>query len=667
MLETVFTGPFKRRALVSLVFLRIAAMAQVPSVAQAPGADAVERVETHGARADAFSRFPLGAVTPRGWIRDQLEQNLAGFTGHLDQLAPDLILKDDIYGRDRLSPSVRRKDVGAQGVPEADQAQFLWWNSETQSNWWDGYLRTAVLLDRSDAIDRARGQVMAILSKQDPDGYLGIYTPDMRYRFNDENGELWSKATLLRYVLGWYEYSQDQRVLVAAKRAIANLMANWPVDRSHPFHSVRARTSGLSHGLAITDVLEELYGLTGDRAYVDYALFCYRDFSDQHLEEDAQFTRLLDKAQPLRGHGVHTYEHLRSVAAAYGASGSPRLREALENFIVKIDACTTVTGGPVGDEFIGGVGASETTRGYEYCSLHESLHSYVTLLAKLGDSRFGERAERLFFNAAQGARLPLGAGVAYLKSDNSYQMTGPLNSEPPGPGQIRYKYSPVHQDVAVCCVPNAGRIAPYFVQSMWLSEPGGVVAALLGPCALSTVVEGKPLTIVEETDYPYGNVLRFKVNRPSGRLTLKIRKPAWALAVEASRDVTERDGFLLVAIEPSLGTQDVVVAFKTRAEAHPSGRGETYFSWGALILAHPLAATETIGRTYPLPGFKDTLFRAAHPIIYRSTGADPTEVGQGRIKATASLLNPSTRASETVDLVPMGETILRQVTFPSPN
>ncbi len=54
--------------------------------------------------------------------------------------------------------------------------------------------------------------------------------------------------------------------------------------------------------------------------------------------------------------------------------------------------------------------------------------------------------------------------VAYLKSDNSYYMYGGLNGDTTVKHQTRYKYSPVHQDAAVCCVPNAGRIAPYFVQ-----------------------------------------------------------------------------------------------------------------------------------------------------------------------------------------------------------
>ncbi len=95
----------------------------------------------------AFQPLPLNEVTPGGWIREELRKNLDGFTGHLDSLVPDLILNDDIYGKNRLTKKIKNKNVGAVSDAGDWQVQFLWWNSETQSNWLDGYIRTAVLLN----------------------------------------------------------------------------------------------------------------------------------------------------------------------------------------------------------------------------------------------------------------------------------------------------------------------------------------------------------------------------------------------------------------------------------------------------------------------------------------------------------------------------------------
>lgn len=160
---------------------------------------------------EKLQRLLCGEVIPQGWIRDQMKQDLKGFIGHLDQLVPNLIKQDDIYGKNRLTKKVKTKRLGNVRQGHDIDAQYLWWNSETQSNWRDGFIRHAILLDDQSALRRTAAYIRRILRLQDADGYLGIYDTDLRYRFSDENGELWSKATLLRGLLAWYEYSRDER------------------------------------------------------------------------------------------------------------------------------------------------------------------------------------------------------------------------------------------------------------------------------------------------------------------------------------------------------------------------------------------------------------------------------------------------------------------------
>ena len=63
-------------------------------------------------RQEKFEYLQFGEVKPTGWIREQMDRDLAGFTGHLDELVPDLTTKDDIYGINRLSKRDKNKDVG---------------------------------------------------------------------------------------------------------------------------------------------------------------------------------------------------------------------------------------------------------------------------------------------------------------------------------------------------------------------------------------------------------------------------------------------------------------------------------------------------------------------------------------------------------------------------
>ncbi|MEP6951170.1 MAG: beta-L-arabinofuranosidase domain-containing protein [Ginsengibacter sp.] len=615
---------------------------------------------------ETFEQLPFSAIKPGGWLKKEIEKSLDGFTGHLDSLVPSLVVDDDIYDKNRLTKHVKSKDVGALADAGDWQVQFLWWNSETQSNWWDGYIRSAVLAGDKEHLARIRDYVERILATQDKDGYLGIYDKELRYKFNNENGELWAKTTLLRGLLAWYEYTNDQKILIAIERAVQNVMVNYAENASHPFYSVKPDDGGLTHGLVFTDVLEHLYRVTKKERYRSYCLFLYKDFSTQILNEDAQYKKLVDPNYILKGHGVHTYEHVRPVAAAYYASGNQLLGEALNGFLNKINQTTTVSGGPVGDEWIAGHKADETTTGYEYCSLQELMNSYEDLLSKTGESKFGDRTEQLFFNAAQGARDPGQSCIAYLKTDNSYYMTGGLNGDTTKKKQTRYSYSPVHQDAAVCCVPNAGRITPYYVQNMWMRDKQGLVASLLGPCEVNTIVKGRKVYIQENTSYPFDYSIDFtiEINQPA-TFDIKIRKPSWVTKFSVSAGWVEKDGFIIIH-KTWENNDKVTIQFFPGPMAKTGLNNEYYFTYGALVLGHPIESTATITKEYALKGFHDFQYKPVSLVVYQYINANESKVtieNKNRLEFATMMFNPITQKNDSIELVPMGNTILRQVSF----
>jgi hypothetical protein len=610
---------------------------------------------------EKYQLLPLGEVQPGGWLKEQIQENLNGFTGHLDRLAPDLLLDDDIYGKNRLSKKVKSKDVGALGVAGDWQVQFLWWNSETQSNWRDGYIRSAILSNDKQHLANVETYVNRILATQDDDGYLGIYDQELRYRFDNENGELWAKASLLRGLLAWYEYRQEKKVLTAIERAAKNVMQHYPAYQSHPFYSTNPNVGGVTHGLTITDVFENLYRITGQQAYLDYCLFLYADFSQQTLNEDAQYAKLMNDSLPLMGHSVHTYEHLRSLAAAYQASGNEALKHAIAHFMAKIDWTTTASGAAIGDEFIGGKNANATNRGYEYCSLQELMHSYLSLFAKSGMSGYAGRAEKIFLNAAQGARHPTGTAITYLKTDNSYCLSGGLNGDNSDPHQTRYRYSPVHREAAVCCVPNAGRIAPYYVQHMWLKGNSSLVNALHGPSQVKTQINGKWVTVQSATQYPFGYTFVYTVTAEQNNFQLRIRKPEGIRKFTVNERYTEEDGFIVIG-KTWQGTQEVNITFYPDILQQEDVNHETYFTYGGMVLALPVAYSEAKTKAYPVQGFYDLSHTPQRLVVYEYAGEPITQV-DGTLSFKTVLFNPISQQKETVMLVPMAQTILRQVTF----
>nr|WP_315141757.1 beta-L-arabinofuranosidase domain-containing protein [uncultured Flavobacterium sp.] len=610
-----------------------------------------------------YTALPFGSITPSGWIKNQMETDMQGFVGHLDELVPDLI-NDPIYGKGRLQKHSKAKDLGNQkeGDAEGDD-QYKWWNSETQSNWWDGYIRNAILLNDTKALQKVKKHINEILATQDADGYLGIYDPELRYKFNSENGELWAKATLYRGLLAYYDYSKDPKVWKSLVKAVNNVMQNYPINASSPFSSGEKFNGGVSHGLTFTDVLDKMYQITKEQKYLDYALFLYLDYSKTYQsEKDAQLQNILNPNYKLQSHGVHTFEHLRPLIVATYAKNNPEMEQALVLFLQRIREVTTTTGGPIGDEWIAERKANATHTGYEYCSIHELLDSYSVLLQKNGEAKLGDDIETIFYNAAQGSRDPNHSCIAYLKTDNSFEMMGTKNGEiEPDRKQTRYKYSAAHQDVAVCCNPNAGRITPYFLEKSWLLEDNNtLVASLLGPSTVKTTIESKPVQIEEITQYPFENRFTFRINNPKkAKFNLKVRKPNWATKIIASKPYKEINGFLLFE-ENSKEKEEITLEFEAAIIVKKDGNNEKYFTYGAQVFALPIQAEEIKGRLYKT-GFYDIEYAPKEKLSYSFIEENNAKFKDGKIEVT--LKNNSTQTTEKVTLIPFGKTILRQVSF----
>ncbi len=610
-----------------------------------------------------FERLPLGAIKPAGWLKTQMQNDMSGFVGNLDKLVPTLF-NDPIYGEGRLHANSKAKDLGnlKEGDAEGDD-QYKWWNSETQSNWWDGYIRNAFLLEDKEALQKVQQHIDYILSTQDADGYIGIYTPELRYHFKSENGELWSKATLYRGLLAYYEATGDAKVWNALLKAVDNVMVNYPIDASQPFDTGTNFNGGVSHGLTFTDVLDRMYQLTGDQKYKEYPVFLYDDFNKHYQsEKDVQLNNIFNPEYKLQSHGVHAYEHLRPLLTASYYGTNDEYKKALTIYTERIAKTVTPTGGAIGDEWIAGRTADATHTGYEYCSLHELLDSYTSWMQKSGLAQVGDATETLFYNAAQGSRDPHHSCIAYLKTDNSFEMLGTKNGEQePDRKQTRYKYSPAHQDVAVCCNPNAGRISPYFVQSSWMKEKENVlVATLLMPNILNTTIKGQKIQIENKTSYPYGNSFEFVITTDQPiSFTLKIRKPEWASKIVTTEKYTLQDGYMV--FNKTFKPQDQIkIKFEAQPEKVKDTNGNTYFRYGALFYAKDIASQEIKGKTYA-EHFSDYTYQPLNTIRYK-IGADSHPVFEKGI-LKVNLLNTNLNKEERVELVPFGKTVLRQVGF----
>ena len=97
-------------------------------------------------------KLPIGAITPKGWLRRQLELERDGMTGHLPELSRACQIEGNAWG-----------DPQGRG--------FNSW--ESLPYWLKGYGDLGYVLKDEAIMRQARRWIEAMLASQEPDGWFG--------------------------------------------------------------------------------------------------------------------------------------------------------------------------------------------------------------------------------------------------------------------------------------------------------------------------------------------------------------------------------------------------------------------------------------------------------------------------------------------------------------
>ena len=617
-----------------------------------------------------FQALPTGSNIPKGWLFEMMENDLKhGIVGTLDELYPG-IKADDLYHTSRrggMEDIPEMGDLKLTGEPW--EKSIMWWNAETIGNWWDGFVRHAYLTNNQEAIEQSRAIVDNLLVSQEDDGYVGIYKSNLRYQHEGSNGELWAQTTAFRMLLAFFEITGDEKVLETVQKAMAVTMKNYNENIRNPF-DLKNAFGGVTHGLMMTDVCETLFRITGNKIYQDYSVYLYKAFSTFNLNRafnDIRYPFLMNKEEPFTGHGAHTYEHLRSLLNAYYSTGYDELKMAYENAIFKLDQCLLPSGAGHAMEWIAGLQADPTLTAAEYCTMLELRNFFGSAAQKTASLKYADLAEKLTFNAMLGARNHDGTAISYGKPDNCYKMDGmSLDGEEK---EIRYKYSPTHSEPAVCCAPNYTRNLTYYLDQMWGKKEDGLAAILYGPSELKTVFNGAEIKIEQITNYPYSDDIEFRVSTTEPvEFTFYFRKPNWTEAMTINLDEAAlENGFY--KIKKTWNSGDLIqIRFENKVTSHEFRTGELYFQRGALVYALNIPHRQENIKDYILEGYHDYYCYAEnnkHENISLDKNALDFEYIAGENPyLKGEIINRNSNKKVEIQLLPMGRTILRRVTFP---
>jgi hypothetical protein len=590
----------------------------------------------------------------------------SGFAGCLDELCHEA--SSDIFVSGRNRPG--KFNTG-------NTAGDAWWNGETEGNWHCGHFMLACFTGDGEAMKKARGYVDHILAGQDADGYIGIFAPPLRYR---GHGELWTQTCLFRGLLAYAEATGDEKVFRAVQRAVDRTMEGYATCRQIAF---------TQHDVMFTDVLEQLHARTGEKKYLDFGLRLYRECPMlkaflQSPEIKQPDGRTVFNTGYNQGHGATVTEAMRVPLWLWTATGDEQFLRLGRQAVSAMDRWIMPSGALVSMESVDRR-PQPWNVGYEYCTIFERQFTLLSAMQKLGDAADAEAVEHLWFNAAQGSRVPDGTAVLYCSTENRPSINDEI--------ERRQRFSPTHQHMAVCCNPNATRVASYYTAAMWM-RPGGsepaIAAMLYGPALMSGEIAGSPVSIEEKTLYPYSGDVEMLV-RPAKPLAfcLWLRNPCWSSVTRIAcpgAEIRLVGHFWQVRKRWQAGDK-VLVHFDQTIREIPAISGEVALQYGPLLYVLPIPGTAKTVKTYRKPGFRDFLMSgekeldvslglpatqrnhafgfAAKPVAVPGADQDrpldnPPVVLEGKLVSSRDgRLVP-------VTLVPMGAAAasLRRVTFP---
>jgi hypothetical protein len=600
-----------------------------------------------------FKALKLGSVRPEGWLAEHLDRELKGFTGHLDELTSRC-------GNGIFFKREAEKDVD-------QQWWSYWWEGESEGNWMEGLVQSAWLARPNPFWEKCEAFVKKLLESQDDDGYIGIYKKEKRWKKAEEGyGELWTQSRALLILLNYYDLTGKREALDAVIRAVRLTM-----DMYRKMEKCLDGSES-DHGIMYIDVLYRLREITGETSYAGFAEYLYLNYSRNNSGSnlDTRYELLGKRDVPFLGHGAHTCEGLRLPALLYSLTGKEEYREAFALAVEKMKDCSCVTGTCRSDER---VGLPLPGAGIEYCCITEQCLSLMAGYRITGDNSCADWAELIMYNQAQAQRRKDGKSIAYLHAENSTRADGTPHQ--------KWGFSPTHERSAVCCVPNAGRITPYFTRNLMVTEGDSTVAlAFYAPCKAGLTLGGGDVTITVDTVYPFEDEVRVKVDVAVPLcFTLKLRIPGWACTASASHGAV-RKGDYFVVNKTWQGGEEIVLSLGAKIELLEAVNQRIAVKRGPLFYVLKIEEEGRELHSYPLEGFHDINFtpkpgqnwdyslvtdpQALEKIFTFERecpkGAYPWEKPNQKIRA---LLADFRGRLESKELLPMGCTTLRVAVF----
>lgn len=502
-----------------------------------------------------YGFFNARQIKPGGWMLRQLETEAEGLAGNLDLVWPDV----------RDSKWIGGTREGWERVPY----------------WLDGFIPLACLLDREDMKARAARYMDAILSQQQPDGWICPCEAEKRPGY-----DIWALFLICKVMTVYYSSTGDSRIPGALYRAMKNCHAMLKSGQIKLFNWGKARWFEAFITIAV------LIGHYGEEEWLtELAAMIREQGTDYSLLTESWKTPLNKWTQ--QTHIVNLMMMLKYEAVSCCVLGEEYKDEASRLFGILSRYNGTPVGTCTGDECLSGL---SPIQGTELCSVVEEMYSLEILYAYTGEAKWAELLEKVAFNALPAALSDDTWTHQYVQMSNQIDC-----SKFPGKSVFRTNGPEAHifglEPHFGCCTANFGQGWPKLMLSAFMKTENGIISAVPLPGRVDTEINGVRVSVSLSTDYPFENSFDYTVTAEKPvRMRLDIRIPSFASGISVCGEEKSNTG--LVSFDKEWrGTETLHIEYTVKPQIKRTPSGLYNAVYGSLLFSLPVKY-RTVMREY---------------------------------------------------------------------
>jgi Beta-L-arabinofuranosidase, GH127 len=509
-----------------------------------------------------FQELPLGIVKPKGWLLEQLRLQANGQTGHLEELWPD---------------------VGPNSA----------WLGGTGEDWergpyyLDGLVPLAHLLQDERLLEKQQRWIEAILGSQRDNGDFGPTT----------NNDWWPRMVALKTLTQHADATNDERVIPFMERYFRYQLAELPSRPLYEWGQVRGGDNVLS--------VYWLFEKTKETWLLELARLLIAQTADWGEYLTKHLISGPAKSFDHMTHCVNVAMGLKFPALRYLLENDKHQLETTHAALENLDKLHGLVHGIFsGDEWLAG---TEPHHGVETCEVVEYMFSLEHMLRIFGDGTFGDRLERVAYNALPACCKADMTAHQYHHQANQVLVSvdirdWTLSSDDANTFGLEPHFG--------CCTANMHQGWPKLVRSMWMkTADDGLAALVYGPCEVQTQVGGQTVRLEVETTYPFEETITIKIHtEKDATFPLELRIPGWCkepvLQINGEKIAVETNGRGFVRLERTWQTGDTLTLhFPMTLQTIPRAKGALGLALGPLVLA--VSVPEIWERIPDTTGFGD--------------------------------------------------------------